>query len=254
MSKRWALLLSILLVAGVSILVWRPWQGDAHNAADRELISKLQAENRELRSQVEQLRSQATTSTTTPSLPDSPPAPAVRGRAPRAGGAKPSAVAADETATVQQLRDTLMSAQGTIDELQARATELQTQLDKARQDEKRLAAAEASWKEELASANQQAEGARAELARRNEQLVRAEAANKKFREDTSTGSGKAAQLAQLTKELQELYRRREGFMATILGRYRDITEQYRALANLFDNRRGAEGTPGSATVNPGPEL
>lgn len=43
-------------------------------------------------------------------------------------------------------------------------------------------------------------------------------------------------------------------MATILGRYRDITEQYRALANLFDNRRGAEGTPGSATVNPGPEL
>lgn len=251
MKRRLLQVLSVV-VAGLAMYLWQPWRADDHHPVDRELIAKLQAENQQLKAQVEELRARGSG----PAADAPEVAGEVREKLRRLSppGSKALPRVNDQTATVESLRESLVAAQLTIDELHSRVADLQTQVDKARLEEKRLAAAEASWKEQAASANQQAEAATAELARRNDQLVRAEAANKKLRDDTTGGSAKAAQVVQLTKELQELDRRREGYMTTILARYRDITEQYRALARLIDSRRGPEGAPGVGFAYPGPEL
>jgi hypothetical protein len=41
---------------------------------------------------------------------------------------------------------------------------------------------------------------------------------------------------------------------SLLSRYKEVTEQYRAFASILENRRGPEGTPGANISIAGPEL
>ena len=214
----------------------------------------LQAENRDLRAQLDQLRSRGA-EPQSPVVPESGRTGSTGGRGvPIRGGSKGLPGVADESRDIEAPKQQLASAQQNVTDLNTKVADLQSQLDNARHEQNRFSASEASLKEQVAAAMQQAEAATAELARRNEQLVRSVAANKKLRDDTTGGSTKAAQVLQLTKELQDLSRRREGIMTTILGRYRDITEQYRGLARLIESRRGFEGAHGGEVAFPSPEM
>jgi DNA repair exonuclease SbcCD ATPase subunit len=248
-------LLQILVVvlAAVALFLWHPWREDTHHPVDQELIAKLQAENRDLQAQIDRLRAHGD-HPQSPVLPESGGAGSTGRRTTARGGLNGLPGAADQSQTVETLQQQLASAQQNATDLNAKVADLQAQLEKARQEQSRVTASEASLKDQVAAAMQQAEAATAELARRNEQLVRSEAANKKLRDETTGGSMKAAQVLKLTKELQDLSHRREGIMTTILGRYRDITEQYRALARFVDSRRGPEGTPGTGLAFPSPEM
>ncbi len=243
--KRWALPSMLAVVAVVVLLVWRPWDRSGQNVS-----SDLVAENQQLRAELERLRSQAVAREAEEDDEDDA---APRVSAPAARKAQPS-TPASQIETTEALRDSLAATQRTVDELQLRTADLQAQLEKAKQEERRLAASELILKDQVATLKSQAESTAAELTRRSDQVARLEAAVRKSSSDAAGAVSKSAQLQQLTKEIQDLHRRREAQMTTILSRYRDLTEQYRTLANLFESRRGPEGAPGPATVNVMPEL
>jgi DNA repair exonuclease SbcCD ATPase subunit len=156
--------------------------------------------------------------------------------------------------TVRTLQESLTAANQSIAVLQARANELQTQLDQVKQDQARLTALETDLTEQLASSKRQAEIKETELVRKNEQLEQLETTNKKLREEAAGTAQKANQQLQALNELQEIYRRRESYLNTLISRYREITEQYRAFSSVLENRRGPEGTSGSGISIAGPEL
>jgi chromosome segregation ATPase len=155
---------------------------------------------------------------------------------------------------VKALRDSVESANRLLELLQTRVSELQARLDEGTENQKRLAASEAELQNQLASAKRIAESKEAELSQVKEQLEQAEASNRHLRSEAGANSQRAAELAQTLKELQDIYRRRESYLNTLVGRYRDITEQYRTFASVLENRRGPEGTPGSTISGAGPEM
>ena len=93
-----------------------------------------------------------------------------------------------------------------------------------------------------------------ELTEKNGQLAQLETANRKLSADSSAAGQKASQTLKYSDELQEIYRRREAALHTLIDRYKDVTEQYRAFASVLENRRGPEGTAGNGIATAGPEL
>jgi DNA repair exonuclease SbcCD ATPase subunit len=226
------------------------WLGRTrHPGSNSELVAQLTEENRALKSAIEKLRSS----------PNEQPQPADIRDTPKGGHAPPvphgkESNHVDDSEALRGLRESLAATHRTIEELQSHATELSTQLDQAQQEQKRLAAIESDLTEQLAAAKRLAETKDTELDRKNNQLAQSEAANKKLRDDATASTSKSSQVLQASNELQELYRRRESYLHTLIGRYREITEQYRAFTSVLENRRGPEGTPGGSVSFAGPEL
>lgn len=226
------------------------WFGrTAHPGNDSARVAQLTQENQELKSMIEKLRSSR----------NEPPQPADTRDTPKDGRSnvlphRKESTQTDDSEALRGLRESLAATHRTIEELQSRTTELNTQLDESRQEQKRLAAIESDLTEQLAAAKRLAETKDTELDRKNNQLTQTEAANKKLRDDAAASSSKSTQVLQASNELQELYRRRESYLNTLISRYRDITEQYRAFTSVLENRRGPEGTPGGSVSIAGPEL
>lgn len=246
-STRLAIILLPLVVGVAGFWLGRTTE---RSAGDHVRLVQLEQENGELKATLEKLRSSSSTAT----LQDQPGNPQVPRAGPSRSPLKRDPQYIDDTETVRALRENLASANRSVIEWQSRAAQLQTQLDQLRDDQKRLAAIESDLTEQLASSKRLVETKEAELSRNNEQLVSIEAANKKLRADAVTAGQKASQLLQVTDELQEVYRRRETYLNTLTGRYREVTEQYRAFASVLENRRGPEGTSGAGISIAGPEL
>ena len=160
----------------------------------------------------------------------------------------------DDTEAVRALRDSLWAANQSIADWQAKTAELQTQLDQLREDQKRQSAIETNLNEQLASSKRLIEAKDTELSGKNGQLAQLETANRKLSADSSAAGQKASQTLKYSDELQEIYRRREAALHTLIDRYKDVTEQYRAFASVLENRRGPEGTAGNGIATAGPEL
>lgn len=76
---------------------------------------------------------------------------------------------------------------------------------------------------------------------KDERLADLEAANRRLREDNRASADKIAQIPRYLRELEEINRRREGYLSNILRRYKDITDQYRALSARLDRDSTAPG-------------
>lgn len=158
----------------------------------------------------------------------------------QAGGQTPvseyQAALARRDATIARLNREVKDAQASI-------TDLQTQLSNAKDErEKALAVATASevkvqadlqsqidtLKQELNSAQDEAQASR----RRASAL---EAENTKLRTATSTTFASAADFARAVADLQDVDRRREGHLTSMMRRYRDITNQFRAMSGMLDS-------------------
>jgi hypothetical protein len=81
---------------------------------------------------------------------------------------------------------------------------------------------------------------------RDERLAQLELANKRLREENAIATRKTAEAARMAADLQDLYRRRETYLSSILNRYREVTEQFRAFAGMLENRGRQEGTSGGS--------
>jgi len=93
--------------------------------------------------------------------------------------------------------------------------------------------------EQLAGANRLAEAMQGELKGKNDRLVPLQTANKSLREENRQAREKIRRLTELSAELEDVNRRREAYLTGIIRRYRELTEQYRALATRLENRSEA---------------
>lgn len=141
----------------------------------------------------------------------------------------------------------------TIDELReqltAQAKELSTARDEAAKAEARSAASSAEEKklraqldelrDDLQSARRVADAVQAELRVKADRLVKAEASEKLMEERTARAEAAAAKVALSTKEFDDLNRRREAFLTTLLRRFREVNDLYR---NFTLNAQTGGGT------------
>jgi chromosome segregation ATPase len=217
-------------------------------SGERARITQLEAENAQLRSSLQNLRTQGGAQQGSTDIERVQPGHPSK-NPPRREPARP-----DDTEALRALRDNLWAANQSIADWQSKTAELQTQLDQLREDQKRQAAVESNLNEQIASLKRTVEVKDTELNGKNEQLVQLEASNRKLTADVAATGQKASQAVKFSDELQEIYRRREAALNTLISRYKEVTEQYRAFASVLENRRGPEGTGGAGISIAGPEL
>jgi DNA repair exonuclease SbcCD ATPase subunit len=239
----------ILLAAATGIAGFWLGRTTSRSSDYQTRPAQLERENTALKASIEKLHP-------SPASPDDTRAPV---QTPSAGShsrvpLKREPPYSDDAEAVRTLHKSLASANQSIADWQSRAEQLEAQLDEAKEDQKRLAAVESDLAAQVAASKRLAETKEAELSRKSEQLVTLEAANKKLAGDAGNAGQKANQLLHTADELQEIYRRRESYLNTLISRYREVTEQYRAFASVLENRRGPEGASNPGTTIAGPEL
>ncbi len=227
---------------GLLALLWQTRM----NFVLRSERAKLEESNRRLRGELADLKRRLA-SAPAHSLPEPPERIVEHG-----GLAEQKSLQAQLTKqaqTVEQLQGNLGQANAVISKLEARVVELETQVEKLSADNKRVSSSEADLNESLASANRLIDALQKELKSKSDRLVQVEVAGQKLREQSRADSEKITQLTQLSAELQELQRRGETYLNSILRRYREITDQYRALSTTLQNRRVEPGDIGSADLS-----
>lgn len=200
-------------------------------------IERLSRENRELREAARTART-APLEQPDPVHPAAPP-----GEAPAHVPLK----SPEDVALIERLKAGVAEANSSIAQLETRVQELQVEGQRLAVDNKRLSASEADLKDNLSSANRLVEALQNELKAKSERVIQLEVASRKLRDQSAVESARIAQLGQLSAEWQELHRRRETLLNGILRRYKEVTDQYRGLAGLLENRAHAEGPAVSGT-------
>lgn len=162
--------------------------------------------------------------------------------------ASPSRLGAPDTceldvrdAAIQQLNHELAEAHADI-------AQLQTQLQNSVQEKQEALAAagdylqkrEREWRDQLDSFKQQLDSARAESQAARERAASLEADSAKIRSEGGAGSTRAAELRKALATLQDLDRRRDAYLSSIIRRYREITDQFRAMTATLDSSHGVE--------------
>lgn len=223
-----SVLLGLSLAAGAWLLRSR-LQMRAEFAAQ---LAKTQAEAQKERERAaalllenEELRRQLAEKGITPRLP-----PAI----------EKSADEARRLAAVRELASAqtrLAEAQAALVEMKNRVAELEASLERASAENKRLAAAEAALNEDLENTRRIVQAMEAEIRAKNDRLAQMETALRRTREELASLSQRAAASSQILGELAEINRRRENTVTSLQRRYRDITDQLRALAVRLDTQR-----------------
>jgi chromosome segregation ATPase len=130
-------------------------------------------------------------------------------------------------------------------ETRATVADLQTQLsDSHDQNAKVLASVEDRLQKQQADAQAQLEDSQkkldaavAESDIAHQRLEALEADNAKLKTDASAVNTRAADVAHIIANLQDLESRRDVYLTSILRRYRDITGEFRAMSGMLDTNR-----------------
>ncbi len=156
---------------------------------------------------------------------------------------KDASRAAEDAKRLAAIRE-LAAAQSRLSEMQSgliearnRVAELEASLERITAENKRLATAEAALSEDLDHTRRIVQAMEAEIRAKNERLAQLEASLRKTREELQSLSQRASAFGPIVAELSEINRRRENTVTSLQRRYRDITDQLRALAVRLDTQR-----------------
>jgi chromosome segregation ATPase len=222
-------LLAVALGAGAWMLHTRQQTINAYETRLAFLLQQAAAQKAQiatLESDLATLRSQ---------LAEKGIEPAVAPRPPLSAGA--DAKRLETVRELSQAQSRLSAATASLSQLQNRISELESSVDRLSADNKRLSASESSLKEDLDNTQRLVHALEAELKAKNDRLSLLDASLRKTREDLAALNQKSSQSAALFTEFSDLNRRRENTLASIQRRYRDITDQLRALAVRLDTQR-----------------
>jgi septal ring factor EnvC (AmiA/AmiB activator) len=200
----------------------------------------------ELTTQVEALRTARPAPA--PETPPEEPEAAAPGKA--AAKAAPTVlpteyirIIAETQAALETARKELSAARNDIAGLQARATQEQEQRDK-------LTAELAELNEALASTKRVVAATQTELKAKNDRLVRLETSEKLVREAAGKAEMESAKSLRTAQELEDLNRRREVLLNSMVRRYREVTDQYRTLSLRVQSRADQLGLdPGAGELS-----
>jgi chromosome segregation ATPase len=129
--------------------------------------------------------------------------------------------------------------------LEVRIGSLEEKLKKAMDENQRLSGEERDLRERVDTTIRLVDAVQAELKSRNERLAQLELQNRSLRDAAATAADRATKAAQAIREVEEINRRRETYLTSVLRRFRDLTDQYRAIAMRIDSEReGRTALPG----------
>jgi chromosome segregation ATPase len=232
--------LVILIAAAGSGLVW-----EARTILRlQDNIAALSRENGQLLRRVDDLtRAQ-------PAPPSELPATPAAAHAPRpvTDAATVEALSAAEQ-QVRRLHDSLAQSSAEAAHLQGKVTELESRVESAAEENRRLSAAVEEERKNLADASQALDGLRAQWKAGGARLADLESLNAKLKEEAAAGRQSSAQTQQTLSDLESILHRREMYLSNILRRYKEITEQYRAMSGVRDGRDRAATPLSSAEVS-----
>jgi DNA repair exonuclease SbcCD ATPase subunit len=140
-------------------------------------------------------------------------------------------------------------------ESRATITDLQTQLSTAKdQNAQALASAQQGFQKQLTDTQAQVQDlqtkldaalAAADIARQRAAALEAE--NAQMKTSTDAANTRAADVARIVSNLQDLERRRDVYLTSILRRYRDITAEFRTMGSMMDTSHDP-GTSGCSSA------
>jgi chromosome segregation ATPase len=168
------------------------------------------------------------------------------------------APAANDQAGITRREEVIERLDRELAEGRATITDLQTQLSTANdQNAKALASAEERLQKQQADAQAQLEdlqkkldAAMAESDIARQRVAALEADNSKLKTDTTAVTTRATDVARTIASLQDLDRRRDVYITSILRRYRDITGEFRAMSSMLDTSHDpSSGACGGATLS-----
>lgn len=229
----------IMIVAAVSGLVW-----EARTILRlQDNIAALSRENGQLLRRVDNLsRAQSVPVYAQPSTPTA--------RTPRS---VPDPIAAEALSNAEQqvrrLHDSLAQSTAEIAGLQGRVTELESRVETAAGENRRLSAAVEEGGKNLAEASQAMEALRVQSKAGGARLADLESLNAKLKEESAAGRQSLSQAQQTLSDLANIFHRREMYLSNILRRYKEITEQYRAMSGVRDGRDREAAPLSSAEIS-----
>ena len=139
--------------------------------------------------------------------------------------------------------------QASVTSLQNRVGELEGTVEKLNAENKRLASSESDLKDQLSSTQRVVQAMDSELKSKSDRVASLESQLRKMRDETSGADRRLAQVAAVAAELEDVNRRRENFLNSLNRRYRDVTEQLRALVLRMDTQRDNAGSFGASDVS-----
>jgi len=228
----WLTRLSIAVaVLGLAAAAWQTQRLSRLQNAARSLAGETESiRGRAEKAEMENARLRALAGMPSTAQPPPAPPPSVRHTTPAPADLGPARLAI-------QLRDNLREANSTIAELETRIGTLEEKLQKTITENQRLSTEEQELRERVDSTVRLVGALRTELGSRDQLLLQLELANRNLRDASASVSERAARAAQAVREVEEIGRRRETYLANILRRFRELTDQYRAVALRLDNPR-----------------
>jgi DNA repair exonuclease SbcCD ATPase subunit len=235
-----AIALVCAAVAGAGAVIF--WQTRLISHLQGQLATRA-GEQAELERRVDQLtRAQD-------GRPPVSPKPFAPRSVPADTGAAAAALLSASEQRAERLRESLARATAEVEHLQAGVVELRGQLESAATDNHRLNAAVDELKKGAADAEQTIEMLRAELKANNARAAQLDSVNARLKQEAASSQQLSSQMQQNVSDLEGLFRRREMYLNNILRRYRDITEQYRALSGVNASRDHGAATVGTAEIS-----
>ncbi len=145
--------------------------------------------------------------------------------------------------TIEELNRELNDARASIAQFQVQLANTSEEREKA------LAAAnesrqkeQASWQSQIDSLKKEVDSAEAESEASRQRIAALEAENTKLRSSSGEGSARAAEVSRTLSDLQDLDRRRDSYLTSVMRRYRDISGQFHALSGMLDPSRDPSAT------------
>lgn len=223
----------VLAIALVTIAAWvfRQQSAAKEQAAT---VARLEAANRSLQERTAQLEQESN------ALREQVLA---SGMEPVKPAARPRPAPVDETARLESIRQLaqvqakLNTANSAIAELRNRQQELEGTIERLSAENKRAVAESSELRESLASTRALVQALEGEMKTKSDRIAQLEAASRKLRDDGQGASQRVAEFVKSARELEDINRRRENYMNSLQRRYRELTDQYRALAVRLDTQR-----------------
>ena len=219
-----AILLASLLAASGAV-VWQYRQLDAAHRRESEDAASL----KQLRSRLRDAQLHEPSASSPP--PGEPSAPSSASDRP---SRKTASLLAQREAEIGRLQRELNESHIALHRLEARVTSFDEERAQATASaNERFTTAQNDYNAHFDELTRQLQTAQNDAQSARQHLADFQAAADKLK---STQSSAAAQLAESTRllaTLQDLNRRRDGYISSILRRYRDLTEQFRAMSGVL---------------------
>lgn len=135
---------------------------------------------------------------------------------------------------LEKLEEGLAAANSKASTLEARNRELESGIEKLNAESQRLLGSEADLKERLAGTNRIVEAMQAEVKGRADRITQLDIENRTLREENRRFTERFAQTSNLTRDLDDINRRRDTLLNQVQRRYRDLTDQFRMVAGRSD--------------------